>query len=175
MSFNTSLAALGGWGNKAKNVFQTAMGNAQSAAEKNVATQLAKVNPVKSYISNVGKRYQQAAGDVISGVKEGATQMEGALKNGYGLNPLQNLKTNVGMMRGAKTSGLRTTGAVAGAALAPITETGLYKKGTETLGNAVKAYIITTRWVRPLADWEIYWLGVNSFPVRTPCRRLPPS
>lgn len=60
---------------------------------------------VGDYLRGVGSEYKKAGEDIVSGIQEGAKQMQQGE-----------------FVRGAKTAALRTAGGVAGAAFAPITE-----------------------------------------------------
>lgn len=98
-------------------------------------------NAANNYFSNVGKGYAKAGQDIVSGIKEGASQMAPGLNAKTSLNPLTSAKNNLQVLRGAKTSALRTAGGVAGAALLPITETPVLKQGSALVNKGISSYL----------------------------------
>lgn len=74
-----------------------------------------------SYLQRVGSEYAKAGESIISGIKEGAKQMEQGQ-----------------FLRGAKTAALRTVGGVAEATFAPITEAPMIKSTLEAVGEGIQ-------------------------------------
>ena len=78
--------------------------------------------PIKQpgYFQRVGQEYAKAGQDIISGIKQGATDIQG------------------GGLLGGVRAGLRTVGGVAKATFAPITEAPGIKQGIELAGKGVQ-------------------------------------
>lgn len=94
--------------------------------------------PPENYFQRVGSAFSQAGQEVVSGVEKGAQQYAS------GVQQAQTAPTIVGKAAdelsatgGLLRSGLRTAGAVASAAFAPITEAPGIKQGLEAAGNFV--------------------------------------
>lgn len=97
-----------------------------SVPQTNGASRLAELKALrkpkeKKYLGRVIEGYKTAAGDIKSGIKEAAGQMQ----EGH-------------ILKGVKTAALRTVGGVAEAAFDPITEVPIVKKGIEKVGEEVK-------------------------------------
>jgi hypothetical protein len=89
------------------------------------------------YFNNVWNQYKKSGQEIVSGIKEGATQMSKGLLAKPTLSPVEQTKNILNTLGGAKTSALRTAGGVAGAVFTPITEAPGIKQGLEKAGETI--------------------------------------